>query len=362
MSAKFRLLGADTNLEAGVEKHGDEPAGIVAYTHPHKHYAYEVNYLTNGQFGRNMAQNPTGETITSTLIHNGGDTAAWTASAVTGGGFDFTSAAQAFDGTQSIDASVSANNDVASFAAPAPLNPTGFSFYRMHMYITGWDAQGTKDVTLQWFSNGAPVGVAISIVQYVDTALFNTWQQVDIPMGDFQINSAEVDELQITTVDQGRGSPPDYYLDKLELISSSAGDGVYEYRWDTTYGVEYYLQGLRFSALTSGKTDLNSSEFFGLTALTNGIELVFRNDKTVYAALDARDVFDILSWGFVETHVEGSNNNVTIVAEFKIPDDHLRLYGKRGDRLVVRVRDDLSGMDKFTCSAVLARRADEGVY
>ena len=357
MAANFQIMGGGNKRVAHVTQKHTAPEGLMVYTHPYDEFNYQVEYLTNGQFGREMAQDPTGISITSTLIHDGTDTAAWTASAVTGGGFTFNSTAQAYAGTRSVDATVSSNNDIASFAAPAPLNPTTFTLFRMYIYITGWDSRGTKDVTLQWYNGGAPTGIELSIKNYMDTATLNTWQQVDIPMSDFQLTATQIDDLQIRTVDIGRGSPPNYYLDDIQLISSTAGTGVYDFRWDVPYGTEYCLTGLRFTARTSGKTNLDSSEFFGLTSLTNGIELVYRNDEEVFAALDAREIFDMLSWGDVETHVEGSTNNVTIVVEFRIPLGHFCMSGTNGDFITVKVRDDLTSMDRFNCALTLARKS-----
>lgn len=356
MAANFQITGGGTKRAAHVTQRHDAPDGLMVYNHPYDEYNYQVTYLTNEQFGREMAQNPTGETVTSTLIHNGTDTVAWTGTAVTGGGFTFNSTAQPRTGTQSVDATVSANNDIASFAAPAPLNPTGFQLLRIYIYITGWSNQGTKDVTLQWYNAGAPTGIEVSIQNYTDVATLNTWQQVDIPLSDFQLTAAQFDELHIKTVDTGRGNPPDYYLDDMQLISSQNGTGVYDFRWEVPYGSNYCLTGLRFTARTKGKTTLNSEEFFGLTTLTNGLELVYRSDNQVFAALDAREIFDMLSWGEVEAHVEGTTQDVTIIVEFKIPLGHFLMNGVRGDFITVKVRDDLTGIDRFNCALTLARK------
>ena len=355
---KTNITGGGSKRVANVTHRHNAPDGLMVYTHPYEEFGYQVTYLTNEQFGREMAQNPTTETIVSTTIHDGTDTVAWTASAITGGGFDFASTAQAYAGTKSVDASVSANNDTASFTAPSALNPTGFTLFRFYMYITGWSTEGNKNVTFQWFNAGSPVGLEISVNNYVDTTLLNTWQQVDIPISDFQITSAQFDEIHIKTVDTGRGNPPDYYLDNIQIISNTQGDGVYDFSWNVPYGTMYYLTGLRFTARTSGKTNLDSSEFFGLSALTNGIELVYRNNNQVFAALDAREIFDMLSWGDVETHVEGSTNNVTIIVEFQIPLGHFLMNGTNGDFITVKIRDDLSSMDRFNCALTLARKSE----
>lgn len=358
MPTKFRLEGGGSGRVASVINHSGIENGLVTYTHPYDHYQYLVEYLTNEDFGKALNQSPTSATPTTTTIYDGGDTTAWTPSTITGGGsaFNFTSTDTVRTGLQSIDATSSDNNDIMALTAPAPINPTDIFEFRLWIFIESWSGSGTKDVTVQWFSNGSAVSNEVPLSNYVDTNNEDVWQRADFPIGDFSITSATVDQLRIKTVDEGRGSAPNYHLDDIQYLSVGAAIDVYEYRWEAEYGEEYYLSSLRFTALTSGKTNLDSGEFFGIPALATGIELVYRNDKEIFQALDARDMFTILSWGDVHPTVEGSQNNVTLIVDFHIPADQFRLDGSNGDYIAIRVRDDLTGIDKFNCSAVLAKR------
>jgi len=360
MAAYFKVKGGPNAKEAHVISHEGLNPGLMVYTHPADHYEWGSGLLLNAANGSNLAVNPSGSP-TLTLIHNGGDTAAWTAAAVTGGGFDFASTTVAFDGTQSIDATVSANNDVAGFTAPAPLNPQTFSDLRFYMYITAWDTRGTKDVTFQWLNGGTPVGVSVNVTPYVDVTLLNTWQLVDIPISDFQLSTTVAfDELQVTTVDQGQGTPPDYYLDAINLVSSATGSGTLRYVYTPEYGTRYNLLGLTLQAYNSSKQKLTPTEFFGLSSLTNGCVLNYRDKERVFVSLIFRDVWDMLRIGSAQTTVEpDASSGASFAVRFNIPSDQLRIDGSSGQYIELIVRDNLSSLDRFMVTLDLEKYIEE---
>ena len=357
MSVKFRLEGGGGGHVANVVDDVRHPPGVMAYTHPIDHYSYSIVPLTNPDSGTDMAVDPTSATTAETLIHNGEDTAAWTAADVTGGGYTFNSTAQALDGTQSVDATGSSNNDAVGFTAPSALNPSLYTSFSTGIYITAFDTRGTKDVTFQFYNGGAAVGTAVSIKPYVNTGSFNNWQIANIPFGDFNLSGvALIDELRVTTIDTGPGNPPDFYLDSLKLIQSVTGSGVAEFRFEPDFEENYALLRLRIFAYNTGKTAANPTEFFGLTALTNGFELVLRNKKRVLLSLVARDVWDFIRApnSNVQTNADGSTG-ATFVVDFDIPLEHMLVEGAKGTFLEVRIRDDLTGLSRLETSLHLAK-------
>lgn len=357
MSVKFRIEGGGNGPIAHVVDHERHPAGLVTYTHPIDHYMYSIVPLTSPEYGLSMAVDPTAATTNETLIHNGEDTAAWTAADVTGGGYVFNSTAQALDGTQSVDATGSVNNDAVSFTAPGPINPALITSLSLGIYITAFDTRGNKDVTFQFFSGGAAVGTAVSIKPYVNSGSFNNWQIASIPFGDFGLSGAtQIDELRVTTVDTGPGAPPDFYLDAIKLIEAVSGTGVANYRFEPNFGEDYSLLRLRIFAYNTSKTAANPTEFFGLAALTNGFELILRNKKRVFLSLVARDIWDFIRApnSNVQTNADGSAG-ATFVVDFDIPIEHMLINGSEGTFLEVRVRDNLSGLARLETSLHLAK-------
>lgn len=359
MTAKFRIEGGGSNQVAHVVEHKGTLPGLVSYTHPLDHYNYSVQPLASPDQGVNMAINPSaGGAPTATLVHDGGDTVGWTASAVTGGGFDFTSTAQAYDGTQSIDATVSANNDIAGFTAPAPVNPTSFTSLTFAVYITAFPASGTKDVTVQFFNGGAAVGSELSIKPYVNTTVFNVWLLANIPLSDFGLAGVtQFDEIRVKTIDSGRGGPPDYYLDAIKLVQAAGpSTGVESYSFTPAFGEDYSLLRLRIRAYNTSKAAADPAEFFGLTALAGGFELILRNKERVLMTLIARDLWDFLRApnAVISTSADG-NAGATFTVDFDMPLDHMLVSGSEGTYVEVRVKDDLSGLGRLETSLHLAR-------
>ena len=361
MTAKFRIEGGGNGPVASVVDHERHDPGLVTYTHPLDHYEYSIQPLASAEYGLNMAINPAAVAPTLTLVHNGTDATGWTADAVTGGGFVFDSTAQAFDGTRSIDASVSSNNDIAGFTAPAPVNPTSFTALSFRMYITAFPTSGTKDVTMQLFNAGAAVGQELSIQPYVNTQVFGTWLLGNIPMSDFGLGGVtEFDELRIKTVDSGRGAPPDYYLDAINFVQTTTGSGVANYRFEPDFGEDYSLLTLRITAYNTSKTAANPTEFFGLPALDGGFELILRNKRRVFLSLIARDVWDLLRApnAEVRTNADGGTG-ATFIVDFNIPIEHMLINGSEGTFIEVRVKDDLSTLGRLETSLHLARLTTE---
>lgn len=358
MSIRSHITGGSSTLVAQVIQHTDHPAGLVTYTHPADHYNYNVKFLANPTYGVNMAINPT-TSPTILGIHNGTDTALWTATAVTGGGFVFNSTTVAHTGTRSIDCTVAANNDVASFTTVTPVNPALYESFRGYVYITSFSTGGTKDVTFQFLSGGTPVGNSVSIKPYTNTASFNNWQLFDIPLGDLGlIGVPQIDELRITVVDQGAGAPPDVYLDDLGLVQAGTSN-VVAYRYKPELGEFHSLLRLQMLAYNSSRTSANPTEFFGLAALTNGCELILRDPSRVYISLILKDLWDgsSLANSVISTNADGSAG-ATFSLAFNIPLDHLNLDGNEGTFVEFRVRDNLSGLSRMNISLHLATKVE----
>lgn len=359
MSVKFRLTGG-SNTVAAVETHDRHNPGLMVYTHPMDHYAYGVQFLTNPTYGADLTVNPSAEGITEDIIHNGGDAAYWTASNLVGQSFVFNSTTVSRTGLASIDASNTANNDTASFTTGVPELFSQYSSFRMYVYITSFPSTGTKDITVQLLNGGAPVGNELSIKPYVNTLTLNTWQLVDIPIGDFNnIDQLAVDELRIKTVDSGRGTPPAYYVDDISLVQTSTSTGVESYRYEPDYGINSSLLKLRLLAYNSAAANADPTKFFGLPALSNGIELVLRNGKRVFLSLIARDIWDMIRLGNAELKVVSDGaTGATYYIEFAIPLEHMLINGSEGTFVELRIRDDLTSLSRFECTLHLATLQD----
>lgn len=360
MAGHFKVRGGPMPDEAHVVKQAGLNPGLMAYTHPIDTYEWTSDLLTNTTYGIAANINPAGSPVL-TLIHNGGDTVAWTAANVTGSDFIFASTDQAQDGTQSIDATGTSNNDIAGFTAPAPLNPQNFSGLRLYIFIEGFDQKDDKDIRISWDSAGAPVGNDVSIKPYCDTTLQDVWQLVDIPLSDFGLSAvASIDELQIKTIDTGKGAAPNYYLDAISLVSAASGLDVERFTFEPEYGSEYNLKALTLRAYNTGSSNLDPTQFFGLPALSNGCVLNFRDKERVFTSLIFRDVWDMLRIGSSSGEVlAGNGSGATFAVRFDIPSDQLKIDGSKNQYIELIVRDDLTGLGRFMVTLDLEKYVGE---
>ena len=357
MSAKFRIEGSGGGLTASVTQDERHSPGLVAYTHALDDYDFALVPLSNPDYGINMAVDPTAVVSTLTLVHNGTDNVGWTGADVNGNGFIFDSTDEAFDGTRSIDATGSSNNDVAGFTAPAPVNPTAFTALSFRIFITKFDSKDDKDVTMQLFNGGAAVGQEISIKPYINTQTEDVWLLGVIPITDFSLAGvSQFDELRVKTIDTGKGAAPNYYLDAINFVLASAGSGVASYRFEPDFGEDYSLLTLRITAYNTSKAAANPTEFFGLPALDGGFELVLRNKRRVFLSLIALDLWDLLRApnAEVRTNADGGTG-ATFIVDFTIPIEHLMINGSEGTFIEVRVKDNLTGLDRLETSLHLAK-------
>ena len=361
MVAKFRISGGSTQVASVIGDHERHDPGLMVYTHPIDHYDYNISVLANPTYGSNLAIDPTSVPPTITGIHNGEDSTLWTASNLAGQSFVFNSTTQAQSGLASVDATGTSNNDVASFVSPSPEDVSNFTALRAYIYIDAFAATGTKDITFQLYIAGAPAGIEVSVKPYVNTLSFQNWQLLEIPIGDFQLAGAtQIDELRVKTIDSGRGAPPDYYLDEIGLVQNTVSTGREDYSFRPNFGEDCSLLTLRMLAYNSASSSADPTKFFGLTALSNGVELVLRNSSRVFLSLIARDTWDLIRLGNAKwSVVPDGGTGATYFLEFVIPIEHLQINGSEGTFINLAVRDDLTGLSRFEATLHTAKLSSE---
>ena len=135
MAGKFKIIGSEDRVNATVysptDVSHDLPPGLEVYNHNIETGTPQSWFFQNDDFGADQNINASGAG-TLTPIHDGGDTAAFTAAAVTGT-WDFASTTQANSGTQSIQLGTK-NGDIASFTNGSDLTLTDYDTIRGYIY------------------------------------------------------------------------------------------------------------------------------------------------------------------------------------------------------------------------------------
>ena len=351
MAVKSKIIGGDTgNLEAHIHEsseayHGLHP-GLFTYTHPVEKRQFDVRFFTNDDFGADLNVAATAPT-TTTVVHNGGDTVAFSATNVSGNNYIFNSTDQARTGTASIDASGTRNGDIASFTN-STLNIADYDSLDGYVYITSWPTNGNKDFTIQLYSGGAPTGISVNLSVYVDENNQDVWQLFSIPMPDFQSIDITFDEIRITTVDAGQGNAPSIYLDDIELVAAGQSRNIV-YSVCPQPGELMEVRKIKWIAAVT-KLKVEYDEFFGIPQLSNGFTLAFKRKGIVTSQFFAKDFYDMLQ--FPNVHLETWEGQTETIYQLTmdIPEEQSVLIGQLDQCMELTVRDDLSSLIRFRAS------------
>ena len=348
MSASFRLSGRSGKQVAVVGRHEHASPGLLVYSHDAVHRTYAPAKLSAPD-GRTDLSEAFSSITAGEPVHNGGDTAYWTGSQVIGTTVDFASTAQANNGTASIDATGMSNNDTFALTAPAPINPTSYAFLEMYIYISTWSTQGTtKEIQVQCLNNGTSTGNTVSLSSYCDIATQGVWQLVLIPMTDFGITAATIDEIRFTCQDTGRGSPPAVYYDDMQFLGTTT-TGVLTFEFSPRPEETVEIRGIEWDGVNGAKDKVVWNEFWGLTELTNGCTLTVRSGGRTAFTLLVRNIYDFGSIAPVRMEAIPSGSTGGIIKAYAtLATEGLVLEGSKGDSISVTVRDDITALDRMS--------------
>jgi len=340
---KAELTDGLNGLSAGVSKENGDPAGLVAYTRPLHTLDSTVKFATNENFGFNLNQNAA-FSGTPLGVHNGTDNIYWTASALSGS-WVFDSTVQAYDGTKSIDATGTTNNNEALFSNSST-DLTSYTALTGWIYITQWSDRGTlKEIELEFRNSGTLIGNIVNISTYVNEFDFDTWQKFTIPLTDFGAEEETINQIRVRTRDIGGGPPPDYFLDAIQL--EEVGTPIeFTVLPTTDYGfiesITVVMADNISSTVTNGTmTGLSYDSFMGVS-MTNGITVQsVRNGEEKFTST-IRTMGDLLQGQEIINSIsDGTNTFLTTSIKFDPP---LPFNNKTQDSFTVTVNDDLSGL------------------
>lgn len=263
----------------------------------------------------------------------------------------------------SIDASSTGNNDrmlldrdAGTIALSSYVSVSGW------IYVTSWSTGGTlKDIELQIRTNGTNTGNLVNLSSYIDIGLFNVWQNFNIPLADLGLLNESIDQITITTRDQGAGAPPNYFLDQIELPAiGGAALGPQIYTIQPGAGLSFRVLTIRiFMADAYAGTVANGTMpslpydgFLGVPSLSTGIVIQARRRGEIVFSGTIKQLSDFLTlpnttidgWGS-----DGTNSWMTMQQIFDpVP---FPLFSSYEDNMSVTLNDNLAGLLNFRMSA-----------
>lgn len=345
-----RITG-DDKRHAGVGSRVGSPNGVVVYDRP-LFSKTPLRAFFADEFG-STALNITNTAIAdATRIYDGGDSALFTATPLSGGGrWDTTSTAQAYAGSQSLSGANARNNDTVSLSSGTDYDSSQFTALDMYVYLTQWPTTGTvKEIELELWSNGVQASSVILVRNYVDITALNTWQLCSVPFNDFNILTPTWDEVRIRFRDTGSGQAPRAYFDEIAMQGLSA-TGTVDYVFSPASDEIVDVRKIVLSG-AAASPKLKFDEFFGIPALSNGLILTARSNGAVVDSQVVRDNFRLVELANSTLRADSETvENTTIyrsVSEFS--EDSLILDGRTSDELRITVRDDLSDLSRLSAT------------
>lgn len=362
--------GEGSGIRAGVQQTADYGNGLKVYSYNPIIENSEGKYFTNDSFGFNMNQNVSfGGTPEE--IHDGEDTALWTASIIASGAGDFifnsTPTTPSPAGGDAIDFEPSENNDIAQFAKGSDITITDYVALTGYIYVTDWRTTGVKEVLIYLYDVGVgTVSATINIGDYINTQDFNTWQQFSIPISIFSATQSTCDAVRIQIIDNGGGPAPTGWLDQLQF--EETGDPI-AFEMGPPQGEVWSVQGLGWVIVDAFNPTLASSNMpglpydgiLGVSSLPVGLTLQRLINGQVLFTNVIKDLIDIVGAPGIETTIisgsDGTNTWIKIQNPFS---GGLILDGDQQDKFRITVNDDLSGLIRMRVfSRILNIRVSE---
>ena len=288
---------------------------------------------------------------TPELIHNGTDTAEWTASALSGT-WDFASTAQAQAGTKSVDATATVNNDEALFENGTTTNFGSYEGFSGYIYLTKYNTTRNQ-IQLRFRNAGVDVGNFINIGDSIDTGSLNVWQKFSINKSSFGIDLEIVDEMVCKTVTSS-GFSPDYYLDTLQIEETGGKTFLIEppnfNEFLITHFVFQITDALTSTVASGTMPGLSYNKILNLTELTSGISLIKTRKNEVAFNVLFKNISDFTFSGFVPISQLSDGTNTSVTLQLELTDPFI-MQKKYNDKVILSFSEDLSGLLSFKALA-----------
>ena len=350
MSVNSHITDSGTKLKANVVDNGDRQSLVVA-THPLKTYTNTLKFFTNSDYGADMNQNVT-MGGTAEEVHNGIDSALWTASDIVGGDkTTFDSTDFAYAGTHSIKVDNSPVDDVFQVVKGSDLDCTGYKSITMWIYVDkDWKAGDQIDLYGWDTGTGLQIGDAVDLSNYFTYDQYDVWHKLTIPltdMGDLS-GSTTLDALRVRIVTAERKSAK-FYIDVLQF--EETGTPI-KFTLAPTRGIWLHVnsfQILMADAYAGTLADATMpsipyNSLLGVSKLATGITYRRITNGEIISSANIQQFLDFMAFSNAKVTgygSDGTNTWVTVNMQFTEP---VILKSEDEDEMSLTVNDDLSGL------------------
>jgi len=335
MPIDVRVLDGAGNVGALQMHERDDVRGAVAYTREYAEYEPLIFPLLNPIYGDAINQ-AAGFSGTPVLITNGGDSAGWTGAAGAGT-WDFADTSNPFSGSACVSLTNGNNSDNATFTGSS-VSGSSYVALSLQIRLDAFNAT-TTTIVLSLSLSGAPVGISVSINDYIDTSVLGVYQSAIIPLVDLSAAASTFDEITFTVLRTG-GAKPIFRVDVFQVEESGE---VIKFAYTPERGKNAFIDCIRytFANNVTGAAAQEYNEILGLS-LVNGILFVRTKKGDIVSSAVTRDMTDIFAAGGKVTNREtgAADSLISIDIPFSKP---IRLESTFGDEISISISEDFSG-------------------
>ena len=188
---------------------------------------------------------------------------------------------------------------------------------------------------------GVIVGTSINVNDFINTGTLNTWQKYVIPKSAMGLNGSIIDQLVFTTIST-LGTPPDYYLDTLNIEQS----GSIAFTFQPDIGQIFEVDTVEFT-FADNITVIEPEQIMSLASLVTGIRVRTVIDGITRFSGGSTTFTDLLSGGgnIVSTIIGATSSTIKLASG--PPGVFIRFNGNTGDNYSIVLSDDYTGLTTF---------------
>jgi hypothetical protein len=340
----------------------DNNVGQVVYSDPLTLYDLRTAAFINEANGIQMAISG-GFSGTPELVSNGGDTAAWTGSNISGNDVDFTSTERPRTGSASVHVDGPNVGNIWQFDKGSTIDLSAYVAITMWVNVDRRWGNG-DDITFFGYntSTGLQVGDTVLLEDYLNEGDNDVWQEVIIVLEDMNLQDKTIDAFRMSYTNNA-GTAPEFFIDDFQIEETTTSE---QYKAEPNNGKLFYVNEIRINIvdalnttlLNSSMHNLSYNTLLGRAELDSGLFLSRLKDEETQFSISYNNLNDFLRRGYqIESAIcDGTNTSITLVRKF---DEYLILDSKQGDNLSFTVNDDLSGL--ISLSALALGKETDGV-
>lgn len=193
---------------------------------------------------------------------------------------------------------------------------------------------------IQWKNAvGAVIGQTLTIANYTANMDLDVWQQVQIPIADFNL-SANVQRLNFSY----KVGNQHHYLDDISMQAAGGGGGPFVFQVAAPDPVTRYHVSMLVLMMSAPAVGWNSTNFCDQPALASGLLLRQRKISTaeILWSINAQDNSDLFGRFHPQDDIEFADG--TLLVGFMVKPGNASIVITDDEVLEVVVRDDLSGL------------------